>query len=310
MQDSTIIAVFCYKRAAKLKTSMEALLRNPECASLEIIFFCDGYKGEKDREAVLETRKYIDSLTGFKKIHKQYREKNYTTGPNFHAALTYLSQHYSRFIVVEDDVVVAPNFLKYMLDALNFYNTESSVFAVSGYSFPLDTNQYDYDTVVHKRFCSYGWGSWGAKVAKVKWDAQSLTNYVRTVPHFKKRLNKEGMDLYRMVLKQISGKISTWDIQMQVHVAINQMNVIYPVVSKTTNIGFDNESTNTFGIDYLKTVVDTGEKRNFRFCSVDSNNPRIVHQLQKPYGFQALASRKILNTLIKYRNVVKHRLSF
>ena len=45
--EKTAIGVFCYKRASKLKESMEALLKNPECANLEIVFFSDGYKGRK-----------------------------------------------------------------------------------------------------------------------------------------------------------------------------------------------------------------------------------------------------------------------
>ena len=286
---------------------MEALLKNPECKDLEVFFFCDGYKGERDKEAVLETRQYIDSLSGFKKIHKHYREKNYTTGPNFHAALTFLSNNYERFMIVEDDVVVSPNFVKYMLAGLTFYNADTDVFALSGYSFPLQLNGYQYDSIVHRRFSSYGWASWGDRVSKVKWDATSLQNYINTIPHFKSILNSEGMDLYRMIKKEISGKISTWDIQMQVHVAINKMYVIYPVISKTSNIGFDNESTNTFGVDYLQTNVDDGTKRAFKFCATDVKNKSLINQLKKPYGFPALATRKVINELIKFRNKVTEK---
>lgn len=309
MEQTTIIGVFCYKRAAKLKASMEALLKNPECANMEIIFFCDGYKGEHDKEGVLETRSYIDSLTGFKKVHKHYRESNFSTGPNFHTALTYLSNNYEQFIIIEDDVVVTPNYIKFLLDGLAFYKNESSVFSVTGYCFPLEKENYPYDTIVHKRFCLYGWASWANRVSKVKWDAQALQTIINTNPGFKKKLDSQGMDLSRMLAKQISGKISTWDIQMQVQVALNDMNVIYPVISKTTNIGFDTESTNTFGIDYLKTPLDSGDKRTFNFCNVNTINEELSYQLYKPYSFSSLASRKIGNTFIKYSNLLKHKLS-
>lgn len=307
MNPQTIIGVFCYKRAAKLKTSIEALLKNPECADLEIVFFCDGYKGEHDKEGVLETRRYIDSITGFKKVHKQYRERNYSTGPNFHAALTYLSENYEQFIVVEDDVVVTPNCVRFLLDGLAFYKNEASVFAVTGYCFPLEKNDYQYDSVIHRRFCSYGWASWGKKVKEVKWDAPSLQNIIQSNPDFKRKLNQEGMDLYRMLLKQIDGRISTWDIQMQVHVALHDMLVVYPVISKTTNIGFDTESTNTFGVDYLKTPLDDGKQRAFHFCDVHIENKSLSQQLQKPYSLAELGKRKITNTLIKYSNQIKQK---
>lgn len=299
MNDSTVIAIFCYKRAAKLKTCIEALLKNPECADLEIIFFSDGYKNENDMDGVLETRAYIDSIRGFKKIHKCFRERNFSTGPNFKEGITFLCNNYEQFIVVEDDLVVSPNYLRYMLQALSFYKGEKSVFCITGYCFPLDVNNYAFDTVMCKRFCAYGWAAWSSQVKHVNWDMVALDRLIKTSPGFKRRLNSEGHDLMRTLRKQISGAISTWDIQFQVHVAENNLRVVYPIVSKVKNIGFDTESTNTFGIDYLKTPVDEGEKKHFKFCQANSVEPLIQNQIKKPYALKALVTRKIINTFIK-----------
>lgn len=305
MNPTTGIAVFCYKRAGKLKASMEALLKNPECSEMEIVFFCDGAKSSKDEDGVLATRKYIDSLSGFKKISKQYRDRNWSTGPNFQSGLTHMRLNFDQFIVVEDDLVVSPNYIKYILDALAFYRLEKSVFCVTGFAFPLEINDYPYDTVVHHRFCSYGWGSWSDRLSAVKWHKEELAAMMNESPGFRRRLNSEGLDLFRMLKKQIDGSISTWDIQMQVHVSENQMKVIYPILSKTHNIGFDNESTNTFGVDYLKTITDPGEQRSFKFCGVFVQVPFIRRQLQRPYSLPQLAKRKIVNTLIKLTNTTK-----
>jgi Glycosyl transferase family 2 len=302
----TIIAVFCYKRASKLKTSIEALLKNPECSSMEVIFFCDGHKNEKDKQGVQDTRAYIDTISGFKHVHKHFRERNVSTGPNFQAGLTYLSDNYKQFIVVEDDLVVTPNYLKYLLDGLAYYKNQNTVFCITGYCFPLkEKDNYSYDTIIHHRFCSYGWASWSDRVKNVIWDKQGLSNLMRNSPNFKTRLNNEGYDLHRMLVKQIKGKISTWDIQMQVHVAENRLKVVYPIISKATNIGFDSESTNTFGIDYLQTPLDGGEKRSFNFSPVTVIEPSLQKQLKKPYGLPALATRKVINTFIKITSSIK-----
>ena len=305
MQEKTIIGVFCYKRAAKLKASMEALLANPECKDMEIIFFCDGHKSEKDLPGVTATREYINSLTGFKKVHKHFRERNLSTGPNFFAGINHLRDNYEQFIIVEDDLVVTPNYVRYMLDGLDFYRAEPSVFCMSGFAFPLSVKNYPYDTIIHERFCSYGWASWSAKVKSVIWDKEGLQNLLATTPGFMSQLDKQGPDLSRMLKKQMAGDISTWDIQMQVHVAKNRMKVVYPIISKSHNIGFDNESTNTFGMDYLKTVTDPGDKRHFNFCPVNVINSDLQNQLKKPYMLPALATRKIINTFIKLTSQVK-----
>ena len=128
MNNSTIIAVFCYKRAGKLKACINALLKNPECPDMDIIFFSDGYKGEHDKEGVLEVRDYINSLTGFKNVHKHFRPVNLSTGPNFKEGLQYLSDNYEQFIVVEDDLIVSSNYISYLMQALAFYKDQQSVF--------------------------------------------------------------------------------------------------------------------------------------------------------------------------------------
>ncbi len=77
------------------------------------------------------------------------------------------------------------------------------------------------------------------------------------------------------------------------------------MISKVKNIGFDNESTNTFGYDYLKTPIDDSKKQEFNFCSINTIEPAIQQQLRKPYELRALATRKIINTMIKLTAQVK-----
>ncbi len=272
---------------------------------MDIIFFSDGFKGENDKEGVLEVREYIKSLTGFRNVYKHFRSKNYSTGPNFEEGLKYLSDNYEQFIVVEDDLVVSPNYISYLMEGLAFYKEQRSVFCITAFCFPLNTHDYPYDTVIYKRFCSYGWAGWSNRMKDVIWDLNELSHLSNTSPNFKNRLNAEGYDLYRMLNKQIKGVISTWDIQMQVHVAENRLKVVYPVISKVTNIGFDTESTNTFGIDYLKTPLDIGVKRKFNFADENLIEPELQKQIKKPYGLQALVTRKIINTFIKITSQIK-----
>src|ERR1700748_3878510 len=112
MERNIIIGVFCYNRADKLKRCITALLKNPECSNCDIVFFSDGYKGVNDRESVLQSRAYIDTITGFKNVIKHYRETNLSTGPNFKTGLTFLANNYDEFIVVEDDLIVSSNYIK------------------------------------------------------------------------------------------------------------------------------------------------------------------------------------------------------
>ncbi|HYE53802.1 MAG TPA: glycosyltransferase [Chitinophagaceae bacterium] len=297
--ERTIIAVFCYKRAAKLKASVEAILQNPEAASMEIIFFSDGYKNAQDKAGVLATRSYIASLNGFKKIIVHEREKNIGSCPNFRLGIDFLTKNYERFIVIEDDLVVSSNYLKYMLDGLDYYQHHAAVFCITGYCFPVSKKGYQYDTIMHHRFCSYGWASWSDRIQQVAWDNEHVICMMKRSANFRQRLNSEGLDLFRTLKKQLAGTISAWDILMQVHVAENKMKIVYPFVSKVSNHGFDQESTNTFGVNYLKTTTDSGSKRSFNFCPPDTLEPSLIQQLKRPYEFAALAGRKLINAMLR-----------
>ena len=305
MENSLVIGVFCYNRVSKLKRCIEALLKNPECPQLDIIFFSDGPKDEAGKKPIQEVRDYIDKLAGFRTVIKHYREHNLSSGPNFKTGLTFLSENYERFIVVEDDLIVSPNYIKYLTDALEFYKDDQSVFCVTAYVFPIKKEGYPFDTIVYKRFCSYGWGGWADRFPNIIWDHDELEKLMKTSPGFKRRLNAEGADLIRLLRKQISGEISTWDIQMQTHVAENRLKVIYPTLSKVNNIGFDEESTNTSGVNYLITPIDPGEKRDFNFCLASNINPRLQSQIKSPYNYSTLVIRKLKNEFIKFTNNIR-----
>ncbi|MCO5934655.1 hypothetical protein NAF17_03800 [Mucilaginibacter sp. RB4R14] len=305
MERKIIIGVFCYSRANKLKRCISSLLKNPECSNMDIVFFSDGYKGEADKPGVLETRDHINTITGFRNVIKHFRDRNFSTGPNFQDGLKFLCDNYDEFIIVEDDLIVSANYIKFLMDGLNFYRNKQTVFCLTAYVYPINVSHYSYDTIIYKRFCSYGWAGWSDRFTNVIWDPKELQGMIDHSPGFIYRLNEEGYDLGRMIKKQLSGKISTWDVQLQVHVSENYLKVVYPVLSKVNNIGFDEESTNTFGVDFLKTPLDSGVNRTFKYCDDDLIINDLQRQIKKPFGLKALIIRQIVNRFIKATRKIK-----
>jgi len=55
-----------------------------------------------------------------------------------------LSEQFGRVIVLEDDFVVSPDFLRFMLYGLDRYEHEESVYQLSGFMFPV-THTSDQD---------------------------------------------------------------------------------------------------------------------------------------------------------------------
>lgn len=92
---------------------------------------------------------------------------------NAHEGLKQLIRLFKVAIYVEDDIEVAPGFLTFMNQALQFYKDNSSVISISGYSPPLQISgvvKKDYYTM--NRFC--GWGC-GVYERTMEWLATKIT---------------------------------------------------------------------------------------------------------------------------------------
>ena len=76
-----------------------------------------------------------------------------------------------KVIVLEDDCVSSKDFLNYMNSALDYYEENDKVWSIGGYSVNLDfPNDYEYDTYVMGRTCSYAWGTWKNRWNLVDWN--------------------------------------------------------------------------------------------------------------------------------------------
>ena len=110
------IILFTYRRIPK--ETIESLLKNKESKTSELFIFSDGYKNEIDKKDVLEVRKYLKTIKGFKEVTVIEREKNWGLAKNIINGVSEIIDKYGKVIVLEDDVVVSDDFLEYMNESL------------------------------------------------------------------------------------------------------------------------------------------------------------------------------------------------
>lgn len=104
------IALFTYCRPWHTQKTVEALLANHESSETDLYIFSDAPKNEKAIEGVLNTRKYIHTITGFKNVHIIEREKNWGLANSLIDGISKIVNEYGKVIVVEDDIVASPFF--------------------------------------------------------------------------------------------------------------------------------------------------------------------------------------------------------
>jgi hypothetical protein len=238
------IVLFVYNRPEHTKKTVEALKLNEASSDSFLFVFADGNKSGKDKNAVSEVRDYISSINGFKEIKIILREKNFGLADSIISGVTEIINTYGKAIVLEDDIVTSPYFLKFMNEALDFYENDQKIFTISGYNFPVTAPEsYKYDVYISPRPSSWGWATWKDRWEKVDW------NLVKN-PLLKNRkslhslLDKAGKDLAPMLLKSIEGKISSWAVKYSFTQIQRNAYCIFPLMSLAKNIGADATGTN------------------------------------------------------------------
>ena len=147
-------------------------------------------------------------------------------------------------IVLEDDLVTAPDFLNFMNDCLRHYR-DKQVGAISGYSpikkLPLG---YTESVYVSKRSCSHGWATWRDRWQGVDWGVDEFDRFRRNKKQ-RREFDSTGADRFDRLRRQLEGDVDSWSIRFGFDLFIRDLWVIYPSVNRVSNIGFDGSGVHT-----------------------------------------------------------------
>lgn len=256
------IILFVYKRPDHIRKIVESLSKNVFANESELYIYSDGADSSKDIELVGRVRKYIKSITGFKKIIIRNTEKHLGLAASVIAGVTEILSIYKKAIVLEDDLVVSPDFLIFMNKALDFYEKNFSIFSISGYNFPIKIpNEYQKDFYIFPRASSWGWATWLNRWEKSDWEVKDFENF-KFDKNAQKEFNKGGDDLTYMLMAQKYGYINSWAVRWSYAHFKNKAYCLYPVLSRIKNIGFDNTATHKVKtskfenkINYIQTEI-------------------------------------------------------
>ena len=153
------IVLFVYNRPWHTKQTVEALQKNELSSESELFIYSDASKNKEAEEKVQEVREYIRTIDGFKKVTIIEREKNWGLANSIIDGVTKVVNEYGKIIVLEDDLVTSPYFLKFMNESLEFYKNEKKVWHISGWNYPIFKEQ-KCGTFLWKKMNCWGWSTW------------------------------------------------------------------------------------------------------------------------------------------------------
>lgn len=247
------VALFVYNRIWHLQQTIKALQNNLLAQESELFIFSDGPKDTAGEDNVSEVRRYIKTITGFKRVTIIERDHNLGLSQSIITGVTKLVSKYSRVIVLEDDLVTSPYFLQFMNDSLLLYQDEERIICVCGYMYPLGKKYAD---TLFLRVCdSWGWATWKRGWDLFVADDKQLYNDLKARKLFKK-FNLEGVFNYVKMLKaQIQRKNDSWAIRWYASALLNDKLSLYPWKTLVANTGFDCSGRHGGSIDYYKSEL-------------------------------------------------------
>ena len=169
------IVLFVYNRPSHTQQTVEALQKNELASQSELFIYSDEAKNEDARKSVDEVRSYIDNIDGFKKVMIIERDKNWGLANSIIDGVTKIVNEYGKIIVLEDDLVTSPYFLRFMNDALEFYKDEKKVWHVSGWNYPIETEDLG-DVFLWRLMNCWGWATWSDRWSYYEKDTDKVIN--------------------------------------------------------------------------------------------------------------------------------------
>lgn len=273
------IAFFCFNRADKTKLVLENLAKNDLAGESDIYIFCDGPRNIKDLQDIKEVHEVIDSFQGFKNKYITKREVNHGSQFSIIYGINQVLENHDSIIVVEDDIITAPSFLKFTNDALNFYKDESNIWCVSGFNYPKNIITYP-DSYLEDVFfvkgknSSWGWGTWKDRWQKIDFEIKDYQEFVKN-KQLVKEFNRAGSNMADMLRMQKTNKINAWDIQMSYAMFKNDGYSMQSIKPLTKNIGFDASGTHTVS-DLDLTSFEFEDVTDFKFKKLAEINDNDV----------------------------------
>lgn len=243
------IALFAYNRPLHLQKCINALKLCPESIDTDLYIFCDGPKIKAHSDQLIkinETRQVANSVSGFRSVQLHINSDNLGLSKSLINGISLVLSKSNEVIVIEDDIFVGLDFLKFMNLALYKYQNEMLVAGISGYSFPIGQN---------KPYFSRTGSCWAWATYKRVWMpfiANKEGIDLSQIPKNELEIYNVYKDYYQKMFSQNKqGLINSWAINFYTFYFINKQFFLFSGANLADNSGFDGSGSHKTNDNFL-----------------------------------------------------------
>lgn len=241
------IVLFAYNRPEHTRKTIESLRLNDFAGDSDLFIYSDAAKNEPAGAAVQEVRDYLKTISGFKSVTVVERSDNWGLARSIIDGTTTLCSQFGRVIVLEDDLVTSPHFLRFMNEALILYANDERVISIHGYVSPVSSPLPE--TFFLRGADCWGWATWQRGWSEFESDsAPLLAELIRR--KLTGKFDYDGAYPHTNMLRmQMSGRVDSWAIRWHASAFLKEKLTLYPGKSLVANIGNDSSGTHCDATD-------------------------------------------------------------
>jgi hypothetical protein len=235
------IALFVYARPAHTRLTIEALLKNPEAEFSDLIIFSDAARSPEKQANVEDVRFYLETIVGFRTVTIHHRPYNFGLAKSIIEGVTEVLEEHERIIVLEDDLVTSPYFLRYMNEALKKYEDDDCVVSIHGYVYPV--KQTLPEAFFLRGADCWGWATWRRGWKVFNPNGQFLLDELRKQDLINEFNFNGAYSFSNMLEGQIIGVNDSWAVRWHASAFLANKLTLHPGRSLVQNIGIDATGT-------------------------------------------------------------------
>jgi FkbM family methyltransferase len=245
------IVLFVYNRPEHTLKTLEALSQNELASESVLYIYADGPKvnaSDEQLRLIEQTKEVIRERKWCEEVIIVESPENKGLARSIEEGVTEVVHKHGKIIVLEDDIVTSPGFLRYMNDALDIYQDEERVMHISAYMFPV--NKKLPETFFYNTASCWGWATWLNAWQHYEKDAHKLLNSIVESSR-EYEFDIEGTFPFLEHLRMnVKGVIKTWAVKWYASFFLKKGFALHPYPSLTNNIGNDGSGVNSGDTSY------------------------------------------------------------
>lgn len=297
---STAIAVFAYRRPAHLERVLRALQVQLQETPLPVHLFLDGPRQAQDAAAVGACATVAKEVGASLDIRVHASAANRGLYRSITEGVTAMLELYPQLIVLEDDILTSPHFLRYMMDGLHCYADDARVGSIHGYTPPIPSELPE--TFFLRGADCWGWATWRDRWALYRHDAAAMAAEIRD------RGLAKDFDLggrvpnLQLLDDRAAGRSNSWAICWHASCFLADRYTLHPGRSLVRNIGLDDSGEHCGPAKNMETCLSERPVQARR--QPVEEKPEVVKACANQIGRQPLPQR----LMTKLRSLV-HQVS-